>query len=64
MCYELISGVGPSQGWVSTSLQGRALLERADEKAEEAKALPEALPALSASKWLAKYEHGKEAKCR
>eukprot|EP00439_Symbiodinium_sp_Y106_P056353 s2910_g7.t3 len=64
LCYELISGVGPSQGWVSTSLQGRALLERADEKAEEAKALPEALPALSASKWLAKYEHGKEAKCR
>ncbi|CAE7230359.1 grsT [Symbiodinium necroappetens] len=64
--YELISGVGPPQGWVSTSLQGRALLERADEKADEVEALPDesALPALSASKWLAKYEHGKEAKCR
>ena len=47
-------------------MQGRALLERADEKADEVEALPDesALPALSASKWLAKYEHGKEAKCR
>ena len=26
--YELLSGVGPTHGWVSTTLQGRALMEK------------------------------------
>ncbi|CAE7778695.1 grsT [Symbiodinium pilosum] len=66
--YELLSGVGPTHGWVSTTLQGRALMEKvgvqnyvADAKDWSAYGV---LPPLLASKWLAKYEHGRSARCR
>lgn len=75
--YELLSGSGPENGWVSIKMKGVELLRKSDKSetevaalAPEEKELPAALAALPVLKplaeslWIAKYKSSPHARCR